>query len=93
MFDFTGLIDPSKLPDYGPGSVPAYLWWGDWFITYVNGIQLIGINFETDETANIVLADQKSLGTYLCGDRYMSMYSNNGNYPYTLFGEVIFEIE
>ena len=93
VFDFTGLIDPSKLPDYGPGSVPAYLWWGDWFITYVKGIQLIGINFETDETANIVLADQKSLGTYLCGDRYMSMYSNNGNYPYTLFGEVIFEIE
>ena len=93
LFDFTGLIDPSKLPDYGPGSVPAYLWWGDWFITYVKGIQLIGINFETDETANIVLADQKSLGTYLCGDRYMSMYSNNGNYPYTLFGEVIFEIE
>ena len=71
------------------------MWWDDWFITYIKGIGRIAVNFETEETANVVIDES---GIYhisrQCqyGDRYMVYYwrEENGS---TLFGEIGFEIK
>lgn len=93
VFDFTGLIDPDMEEHWD--TEPYHLWWGDWFITYIKGIGLIAVNFETEETANVVIDES---GIYhisrQCqyGDRYMVYYRREENGS-TLFGEIGFEIK
>ena len=95
VFDFTGLIDPNMEEERD--IVPDDLWWGDWFVTYINGIGHIAVNFETEETASIVIDkcniyDVSSWWQFQYGDRYMvpCWREENGS---TLFGEIGFEIK
>ena len=95
VFDFTGLIDPDM--EEQTGNVPYDLWWGDWFITYIKGIGRIAVNFETEETASVVIDksgiyDISLWWQYQYGDRYMvpCWREENGS---TLFGEIGFEIK
>ncbi len=93
VFDFTGLIAPDMEEHWD--TEPYHLWWGDWFITYIKGIGRIAVDFETEETANVVTDES---GIYHIsrqrqyGDRYMVYYwrEENGS---TLFGEIGFEIK
>ena len=91
VYDFTGLIDPDMEEHWD--TEPYHLWWGDWFITYIKGIGRIAVNFETEETADVVI-DESDIyhisRQRQYGDRYMVYYwrEENGS---TLFGEIGFE--
>ena len=93
VYDFTGLIDPDMEEHWD--TEPYHLWWGDWFITYIKGIGRIAVNFETEETADVVI-DESDIyhisRQRQYGDRYMVYYwrEENGS---TLFGEIGFEIK